>query len=67
MAYSQADIDALKKAAARGATRLRLNGEEVQFASLSELRRQIREMETELAGNKASGLTVFYPKTGRGL
>ncbi|WP_273281063.1 phage head-tail joining protein [Pseudooceanicola atlanticus] len=67
MAYTQADIDNLKAAAARGATRMRMNGEEVQFPSLAEMRRQIREMENELAGNSASGLSISYPMTTRGL
>lgn len=67
MAYTQADIDNLKAAVARGATRLRMNGEEVQFPSLAEMRRQIREMENELVGGSASGLSISYPMTTRGL
>lgn len=67
MAYSQADIDTLKAAVARGATRLRLGDEEVQFASLSEMRRQISVMEQELAGTKSSGLSFTYPRASRGL
>lgn len=67
MAYSQTEIDALKSAAARGITRLRMGGEEVQFASLAEMRRQIREMEAELAGTGAGQMTVSYPRTSRGL
>ena len=67
MAYTQAQIDALKSAAARGATSLSLNGESVQFASLSEMRRQIREMEAELAGAGGDSMSVSYPTTARGL
>ena len=67
MAYSQADIDALKAAVARGATRLRMGDEEVQYASLSEMRRQIGVMEAELAGQKTDGLTISTPRTLRGL
>ena len=67
MAYSQADIDALKAAVARGATRLRMGDEEVQYASLSEMRRQIGVMEAELAGQKTGGLTIRTPRTLRGL
>lgn len=67
MAYSQADIDALKAAVARGATRLRMGDEEVQYASLSEMRRQIGVMEAELAGQKTGALTISTPRTLRGL
>lgn len=68
MAYTQTEIDLLRAAVARGATRLRIGGEEVQYPSLAEMRRQIREMEAELAGTGGdSRMTVSYPKTGRGL
>lgn len=68
MAYTQAEIDALKAAAARGATRGRIGGEEVQFDTLAAMRKQIRAMEAELA--QAQGTTmpsVSYPRTTRGL
>lgn len=67
MAYTQDQIDALKAAVAKGATRLRMNGEEVQFGSLAEMRRQIAVMEAELAGGGAGKMSVSYPKTMRGL
>ncbi|WP_146592329.1 phage head-tail joining protein [Puniceibacterium confluentis] len=67
MAYSQTDIDALKAAVAKGVTRLRMNGEEVQYGSLAEMRRQIRVMEDELAGANSGAITVSYPHTSRGL
>ena len=67
MAYTQTDIDALKAAVAKGATRLRMNGEEVQYGSLAEMRRQIRVMEDELTGATTAGPRASYPLTSRGL
>lgn len=67
MAYTQAEIDALKRAAARGVKRGKMNGEEVEFVSLAEMRRQIREMEAELAADGGGALSISYPKTLRGL
>jgi len=67
MAYSQDQVDALRAALARGVTRLRMNGEEVQYGSLAEMRRQLREMEAEMAGAAVSGPVVSYVKTSRGL
>ncbi len=67
MAYSQDQVDALRAALARGATRYKLNGEEVTFASLGEMRRQLREMEAELAGAPVVGPVLSYARTGRGL
>lgn len=67
MAYSQDQVDALRAALARGVTRVRMNGEEVQYGSLAEMRRQLREMEAERAGAAVSGPAVSYVKTSRGL
>lgn len=67
MAYTQEQLDALKQAVARGVVRVRMNGEEVQYSSLAEMRRQIAAMEAELSGGGAGSLTVSYPTTSRGL
>ncbi|MCA2014388.1 hypothetical protein LCM17_23055 [Cereibacter sphaeroides] len=69
MAYTQTDIDNLKRAIARGARRLKLgNGEEVEYFSLAEMRTALRDMEAEVAGNAEAGaFTVSYPRTSRGL
>ncbi|MDF1801718.1 phage head-tail joining protein [Thalassovita sp.] len=67
MAYTQAQVDALKAAVAKGATRLKMNGEEVQFGSLAEMRRQISVMEAELAGGSKGQMSVSFPVTMRGL
>lgn len=67
MAYTQDQVDALKTAVARGVTRVRMNGEEVQYPSLGEMRRQIKVMEAEIAGGTLGAMTVSYPTTARGL
>jgi hypothetical protein len=67
MAYTQSDIDALRSALAKGIRRARLNGEEVEFNSPSEMRRQLREMEAELSGASIGQPTVSYARTSRGL
>lgn len=67
MAYTQAQVDALKALAAKGVLRGRVGGEEVQFQSLGELRRQIKVMEDEIAGGAAGAMTVSYAKATRGL
>ena len=45
MSYTQAQVDALRAAISSGATRLRMNGEEVQYRSLAEMRSVLAEME----------------------
>lgn len=68
MSYTAEDVAALKRAAARGARKLKLaNGEEVEFESLAALRRQIKEMEAEVAGGSSGAMSVSYPLTTRGL
>ncbi|MBT9386965.1 hypothetical protein KM176_24205 [Pseudooceanicola sp. CBS1P-1] len=67
MAYSQTQVDALRAALARGATSYKLNGEEVTYASLVEMRRQLREMEAEIAGRPTSGPVLAYARSTRGL
>jgi hypothetical protein len=39
MAYTQADLDRLQAAIAKGARRVRMNGEEVEFRDLNEMER----------------------------
>jgi len=66
LAYTQDQIDSLKAAVAKGVTRLKMGDEEVQFASLADMRRQIREMESEVVGATAN-MSISFPKTSRGL
>ena len=48
MAYTQSDLDALQSAIARGARRLRMNGEEVEFRTLREMERLETKIKQEL-------------------
>ncbi|MCB5199028.1 hypothetical protein LGQ03_07230 [Loktanella sp. TSTF-M6] len=67
MAYSQSDIENLEAAVARGVTRARVGNEEVQYDSLSAMRRQIAVMKAEVAGRAPGAMQVTYPRTSRGL
>ncbi|MBL3572100.1 hypothetical protein JMJ94_21950, partial [Rhodovulum visakhapatnamense] len=48
MAHTQDELDALKAAFARGVTRVRFNGEEVQYDSATALLKRIRIIEADL-------------------
>lgn len=67
MAYSETDRSALKSAIARGVRRVKMNGEEVEYNSLSDMRAALRVIESELDSTSASAVSVSYPKTSRGL
>lgn len=67
MAYTQADIDRMKANLAKGLTRAKVGDEEVQFASMADMRRQLNIMEAELGGSGSGGMSVSYPRTTRGL
>lgn len=70
MAWTQADVDELKRLMARGVRKGRMpNGEEVEFGSQVDMERQLRLMEAEVAGaaSTAGAFQVIYPAMGRGL
>lgn len=48
MSYTQTQIDALRTAIATGATKVRMNGEEVQYRSLTEMRSILADMEASV-------------------
>jgi hypothetical protein len=50
MAYSQTDLDAVKAAIASGTLRIRFDGREVEYRTLSDLERVKVLIESELAG-----------------
>lgn len=50
MAYTQADIDRLKKAIASGAQRSRVGDRDVQFRDLKDMRSVLADMEREVKG-----------------
>ena len=57
MSYTQTQIDALRTAIATGATKVRMNGEEVQYRSLAEMRSILADMEASVGA-------VTRPKVG---
>jgi hypothetical protein len=69
MAFTQSDADTLRRAIASGARTLKLNGEEVTYGSLAELRAALNMVERELNGSavEAGNFKTTYPRTGRGL
>lgn len=56
MAYSEADIAALKQALALGVRRVRYpDGSELEYRTLEEMRATLAMMEAEVAGTSARG------------
>lgn len=66
MAWTQADIDTLKAAIAKGVTKVRMNNEEVTYRSLAEMRQTLALMQDEVSG-ATRGFGVTYARTSRGL
>lgn len=64
--YTQADVDSLRKALARGVLKASINGESVEYASLDHMRKQLSIMMADVAG-VSRGLVPYYPTTSRGL
>lgn len=70
MAYTQADVDSLKRRAANGVKSGTIDGQTVVFGSMQEMREQISAMERELAAASETDRTrpdVGYVQTSRGL
>lgn len=67
MAFTLADADALRRAIASGVRTAKLNGEEVTYGSLAELRAALAMVEAELSGSQPNAMRVIYPRTSRGL
>ncbi len=66
MAFSQAQLDALREAYALGVTRVTADGRTVEYASRAELRRTISEMEAALGVSSSTPApTVGYASFGR--
>lgn len=62
--YTPEQAAALRAAIARGVTRVRMNGEEVQYGSLTEMRALLADMERSLLPSPAS--RANYPTYSRG-
>jgi len=64
MAYTQSDLDAIRSAIARGARRVKMNNEEVEFRDLAEMRQIEAIIAREISG--ASTSKLVYPQTRTG-
>lgn len=65
MAYTQAQLDAIKKAYASGITRVSYDGNSTEYRSLADMRQIIATIEAELAtqaGRKppVAGFAAYY-------
>ncbi|MCF6271624.1 MAG: hypothetical protein L3J37_00320 [Rhodobacteraceae bacterium] len=68
MAFTQIDVDSLKRAIATGAQQAMIQGEMVQYRSLKDMKEILRMMKSEVAGPSASSqFPVSYATTTRGL
>lgn len=67
VSYTQEQVTALRAAIATGATRVRMNGEEVQYRSLAEMERTLALAEASLSGGEARRPTHFHPTFDRGV
>ena len=60
MSYTQTQVDAMRAAIASGATRVRMNGEEVQYRSLNEMRSILADMEASVGSTKRPKVGVVH-------
>lgn len=64
MAWTQSDIDALKKAMAGGFRRVRYTSGEVEYRSLEEMKRLLADMEQSVSATKRIRRTVGNFRSG---
>lgn len=64
MAWTQTDIDKLRRAIGSGALKVRFDGEEVTFRSLSEMKDLLAMMERDVLGDSTPRVSVatFSPR-----
>lgn len=67
MAYTQAQLDELDAAIARGVLEVQNLDGRLKYRSLEEMQRVRRVIADELAGRASGAPSVIYPTTGRGL
>lgn len=63
MAYTQADLDALQTSMAKGARRVKMNGEEVEFRSIEEMERTERRIKKALGQSSTTRLVTVSTKS----
>jgi hypothetical protein len=64
MAYTQADIDALREKIALGASRAKYHDKDIEFRPLAEMQALLAQMEGELAGKKKVRRRYAYYSDG---
>lgn len=64
MAYTQADLDALRRSIAKGVRKVRMGEEEVEFRSLSEMERVERRIQGELGQRSTRRVAVVRTRSG---
>lgn len=67
MAYTQADIDELKRIKASGALRAKFADREVEYRSLEELNQVLAEMEQAVNGANGTSTNYRLVSTSKGL
>ena len=60
MSYTLSQVEALRAAIAEGVTSVSSGGRTVVYRSLADMTRQLRVMESELAGNRGSSTRRVY-------
>lgn len=64
MAYTQTDLDRLQSAIAKGARRVKLNNEEIEFRSLAEMERLERKIQRELGSTTRNRVMTVQTESG---
>ena len=64
MAYTQADLDALRAAMAKGVRKVKMGDEEVEYRSQRDMERMEAKMVSEISGTSKS--RAFKPMTSSG-
>lgn len=65
MSYSQADLDRLKSALAKGVTSVEVDGQRITYRSVAELRQAISMVESELQAATTPSVTLSFASFSR--
>lgn len=66
MTWTTAELDALRRAYARGVTRVSYDGRTVEYASADDLLRRIREIERDMTASTVQRPVAGFASFGRG-